>query len=154
MTRTYDDIEAVSRLLEEKEKDLELTVQIGKELLQQNNRLEGRVTELEHDLKECNENLAQMQHDLHQKSDLIAILTSDAEDRSEGSEWANLSISQLNAKVTFSLSFQTLPRRASRSTTTCCRSASTRWRMRTRRSNRRRRRSPRSLTSARSTRSG
>ena len=87
MTRTYDDIEAVSRLLEEKEKDLELTVQIGKELLQQNNRLEGRVAELEHDLKECNENIAQMQHDLHQKNDLIAILTSDAEDRSEGSEY-------------------------------------------------------------------
>lgn len=87
MTRTYDDIEAVSRLLEEKEKDLELTVQIGKELLQQNNRLEGRVADLENDLKECNENLAQMQHDLHQKNDLIAILTNDAEDRSEGSEY-------------------------------------------------------------------
>lgn len=86
MTRTYDDIEAVSRLLEEKEKDLELTVQIGKELLQQNNKLESRVQDLETELRECNESLAQMAHELHQKNDVIAILTNDVEDHSEGSE--------------------------------------------------------------------
>lgn len=84
MTRTYDDIEAVTRLLEEKEKDLELTVQIGKELLTQNNRLEHRVSELESDFKSATENLAQLSHELHQKNELIGILTNDVDD--SGSE--------------------------------------------------------------------
>lgn len=83
MTRAYDDIEAVTRLLEEKEKDLELTVQIGKELLTQNNRLENRITELEAELKTSNEDRAQLLHDLHQKNELIAILTNDADDGGE-----------------------------------------------------------------------
>lgn len=84
MTRAYDDIEAVTRLLEEKEKDLELTVQIGKELLAQNNRLESRVTELTGELKTANENLAQLSHDLYQKNELVSILTNDYDD--SGSE--------------------------------------------------------------------
>ncbi|XP_055390595.1 trafficking kinesin-binding protein milt isoform X2 [Condylostylus longicornis] len=83
MTRTYDDIEAVTRLLEEKEKDLELTVQIGKELLTQNNRLESRIIELEHELKSCNDDRAQLVHDLHQKNELILVLTNDIDDGSE-----------------------------------------------------------------------
>ncbi|XP_058125382.1 trafficking kinesin-binding protein milt isoform X1 [Anopheles coustani] len=83
MTRAYDDIDAVTRLLEEKEKDLELTVQIGKELLTQNTHLENRVAELEQELKGTNENLAQLSHELHQKNELIGILTNDADDTSE-----------------------------------------------------------------------
>uniref|UniRef100_A0A182NT62 Trafficking kinesin-binding protein milt n=1 Tax=Anopheles dirus TaxID=7168 RepID=A0A182NT62_9DIPT len=83
MTRAYDDIDAVTRLLEEKEKDLELTVQIGKELLAQNTHLENRVAELEQELKTSNENRAQLSHELHQKIELIGILTNDADDTSE-----------------------------------------------------------------------
>lgn len=83
MTRTYDDPEAIARLLEEKEKDLELTVQIGKELLAQNSQLEGRITDLEAELKAATENINQLQHDLHQKNELIGVLTNDLEDRSE-----------------------------------------------------------------------
>ncbi|XP_049276810.1 trafficking kinesin-binding protein milt isoform X1 [Anopheles funestus] len=83
MTRAYDDIDAVTRLLEEKEKDLELTVQIGKELLAQNTHLENRVAELEQELKTTNENRAQLSHELHQKIELIGILTNDADDTSE-----------------------------------------------------------------------
>lgn len=85
MTRAYDDIEAVTRLLEEKEKDLELTVQIGKELLAQNTRLENRVVELEGDVKTANENLAQLSYELHTKSTLLAALTND-EDASASEE--------------------------------------------------------------------
>lgn len=88
MTRAYDDIEAVTRLLEEKEKDLELTVQIGKELLTQNTRLENRVAELESDVKTANENLAQLSYDLHTKSSLLAALTNDDDVSSEASECA------------------------------------------------------------------
>ncbi|XP_022234743.2 trafficking kinesin-binding protein milt isoform X2 [Drosophila obscura] len=80
MTRAYDDIEAVTRLLEEKEKDLELTVQIGKELLTQNNALEARVTDLEVDLKSSNDDRAQLLHELHKKNELISVLTNDADD--------------------------------------------------------------------------
>lgn len=87
MTRTYDDIEAVTRLLEEKEKDLELTVQIGKELLTQNNRLENRVAELEGEVKVANENLAQLTYEVHTKSALLAALTNDEEGGSESSEY-------------------------------------------------------------------
>ncbi|XP_011199813.2 trafficking kinesin-binding protein milt isoform X3 [Bactrocera dorsalis] len=83
MTRAYDDIEAVTRLLEEKEKDLELTVQIGKELLTQNNALESRITELEADLKSSNEDRAQLVHELHKKNELIAVLTNDSDEGSE-----------------------------------------------------------------------
>lgn len=80
MTRAYDDIEAVTRLLEEKEKDLELTVQIGKELLTQNNGLEARVSDLETDLKSANDDRAQLLHELHKKNELIAVLTNDADE--------------------------------------------------------------------------
>ncbi|XP_016963641.1 trafficking kinesin-binding protein milt isoform X2 [Drosophila biarmipes] len=80
MTRAYDDIEAVTRLLEEKEKDLELTVQIGKELLTQNNALEARVADLETDLKASNDDRAQLVHELHKKNELISVLTNDADD--------------------------------------------------------------------------
>ncbi|XP_037811868.1 trafficking kinesin-binding protein milt isoform X1 [Lucilia sericata] len=83
MTRAYDDIEAVTRLLEEKEKDLELTVQIGKELLTQNNLLENRLAELEADLKSANEDRAQLVHELHKKNELISVLTNDGEDTSD-----------------------------------------------------------------------
>lgn len=87
MTRAYDDIEAVTRLLEEKEKDLELTVQIGKELLTQNNKLEGRINELEAELKESNEDRAQLVHELHKKNELINVLTSDSDNISEAGKF-------------------------------------------------------------------
>ncbi|XP_023163030.2 trafficking kinesin-binding protein milt isoform X2 [Drosophila hydei] len=83
MTRAYDDIEAVTRLLEEKEKDLELTVQIGKELLTQNNALEARVSDLETDLKSSNDDRAQLLHELHKKNELISVLTNDADDATD-----------------------------------------------------------------------
>ncbi|XP_055549600.1 trafficking kinesin-binding protein milt isoform X3 [Wyeomyia smithii] len=103
MTRAYDDIDAVTRLLEEKEKDLELTVQIGKELLTQNTALENRVAELEQELKSTNENLAQLAHELHQKNELIGILTNDADDSSENvtpttSKSVNLELLQRKVK--------------------------------------------------------
>lgn len=87
MTRTFDDPEAISRLLEEKEKDLELTVQIGKELLAQNNQLESRVAELEAELSKTSENLNQLTHDLQQKNELINVLTNDLDDGSETSKY-------------------------------------------------------------------
>lgn len=79
MTRTYDDIEAVTRLLEEKEKDLELTAHIGKDLLTENTRLKKQVEELENDVKLANENCIQLKYELSTKSHLLAALTNDDE---------------------------------------------------------------------------
>lgn len=83
MTTCYDDIEAVTRLLQEKEKDLELTVLIGKELLSQNTQLEQKILELEKELRNANENIAQLNHELNQKTELINILTDNEEALSE-----------------------------------------------------------------------
>ncbi|VVC94388.1 unnamed protein product [Leptidea sinapis] len=80
MTKTYNDIEAVTRLLEEKEKDLELTARIGKELLAANGRLEARVTALEADLRGARDHITQLKHELSTKSDLLQVLTNDTED--------------------------------------------------------------------------
>lgn len=80
MTKTYDDIEAVTRLLEEKEKDLELTARIGKELLATNNKLENTVASLETDLKAAHEKITQFSHEIQKKTQLIQILTNDVDE--------------------------------------------------------------------------
>lgn len=77
MTRAYDDIEAVTRLLEEKEKDLELTAHIGKDLLTENTRLKKHIEELENDIKLANENCQQLKYELNTKCNLLAALTND-----------------------------------------------------------------------------
>ncbi|RZC36501.1 trafficking kinesin-binding protein milt, partial [Asbolus verrucosus] len=80
MTKTYDDIEAVTRLLEEKEKDLELTARIGKELLQTNSKLENTIASLEIDLKTALEKITQLSHEVQKKTELIQILTNDMDE--------------------------------------------------------------------------
>ncbi|XP_061712157.1 trafficking kinesin-binding protein milt-like isoform X3 [Cydia pomonella] len=86
MTKTYNDIEAVTRLLEEKEKDLELTARIGKELLATNGVLEARVNSLEGELRSARDHITQLRHDLTAKTDLLQILTNDTEEGSTPSE--------------------------------------------------------------------
>ncbi|XP_026329990.1 trafficking kinesin-binding protein milt isoform X3 [Hyposmocoma kahamanoa] len=80
MTKTYNDVEAVTRLLEEKEKDLELTARIGKELLAANGHLEARVTSLEGELRSARDHITQLRHDLSAKTDLLQVLTNDTEE--------------------------------------------------------------------------
>ncbi|XP_053623749.1 trafficking kinesin-binding protein milt isoform X2 [Plodia interpunctella] len=86
MTKTYNDIEAVTRLLEEKEKDLELTARIGKELLTANGRLEARVTALEGELRSARDHITQLRHDLNAKTDLLQVLTNDTEEGTSPTE--------------------------------------------------------------------
>ncbi|KAJ2952839.1 hypothetical protein O0L34_g7205 [Tuta absoluta] len=80
MTKTYNDIEAVTRLLEEKEKDLELTARIGKQLLATNARLEASVNSLEGELRSARDQITQLRHDLSAKTELLQVLTNDTED--------------------------------------------------------------------------
>ena len=78
MTKTYSDIEAVTRLLQEKENDLELAAKIGQELLERNRRLEERVNGLEQQLSSSTEFITQLRHDLTVKTDLLHVYTNDA----------------------------------------------------------------------------
>ena len=82
MTRTYHDIEAVTRLLEEKEKDLELAAKIGQELLQRNKESDEKINKLENDYSSATELITQLRHELQVKTDLLHVYTSDLEDAS------------------------------------------------------------------------
>ncbi|XP_055302856.1 trafficking kinesin-binding protein milt isoform X2 [Sitodiplosis mosellana] len=96
MTRVYDDIEAVTRLLEEKEKDLELTAHIGKDLLAENTRLKKQVEELENDVKVANENCIQLKYELTTKCNLLAALTNDDDAIVNEEEYTPMSLTSVN----------------------------------------------------------
>lgn len=59
---------------------MELTARIGKELLNQNHKLEGTVQTLETDLKNANDKLTQLSHEIFKKTELIQILTNDMDE--------------------------------------------------------------------------
>ena len=64
----------------QKEKDLELTARIGKELLTHNQKLESTVNALEAELKAANEKITQLSHESSKKTELIQILTNDVDE--------------------------------------------------------------------------
>ncbi|XP_025404778.1 trafficking kinesin-binding protein milt isoform X2 [Sipha flava] len=107
MTKTYNDIEAVTQLLAEKEKDLELTARIGKELLTGNQTLEARIGLLETELKTVNERYTQASYELQKKNDLIKILSNDADDTGyeanddevENEKYYGVSVSYLQSRL-------------------------------------------------------
>ncbi|XP_069943670.1 trafficking kinesin-binding protein 1-like isoform X4 [Cherax quadricarinatus] len=82
MTKTYNDIDAVTRLLQEKEKDLELAAKIGQQLLERNKTLEERNALLDAELSSASDKITQLKHDLQMKTDLLQIYTNDVDDTS------------------------------------------------------------------------
>lgn len=70
-------IQSLTKQLEEKDRDILLSAQIGKELLDKNSKLEDRIYELQSELRASNENVEQLSYQLNQKNDLINILTND-----------------------------------------------------------------------------
>lgn len=64
----------------QKEKDLELTARIGKELLVTNNKLENTVSSLETDLRAAHEKITQLSHEMQKKTELIQILSNDMDE--------------------------------------------------------------------------
>uniref|UniRef100_A0A5S6QDY3 HAP1 N-terminal domain-containing protein n=1 Tax=Trichuris muris TaxID=70415 RepID=A0A5S6QDY3_TRIMR len=82
MTRTYNDAEAVSRLLLDREKDLELAAKIGKTLLERNHELQQTNEMLEEQLNNANDQVTQLKHDLQQKVNLLQMVTDEEYDRS------------------------------------------------------------------------
>ncbi|XP_061572344.1 trafficking kinesin-binding protein 1 isoform X2 [Cololabis saira] len=83
MTKTYSDIDAVTRLLEEKERDLELAARIGQSLLKKNKALSERNERLEEQVEHIREEVSQLRHDLSMKDELLQFYTHAAEE-SEG----------------------------------------------------------------------
>ncbi|XP_055040005.1 trafficking kinesin-binding protein 1 isoform X2 [Misgurnus anguillicaudatus] len=71
ITKTYRDIEAVTHLLEEKERDLELAARIGQSLLKQNKDLTQRNKLLDEQLDIAKEEIAQLRHELSMRDDLL-----------------------------------------------------------------------------------
>ncbi|XP_076001623.1 trafficking kinesin-binding protein 1, partial [Genypterus blacodes] len=71
ITKTYHDIKAVTHLLEEKERDLELAARIGQSLLKQNHELKARNELLDEHLVIAKEEIAQLRHELSMRDDLL-----------------------------------------------------------------------------------
>ncbi|XP_072268381.1 trafficking kinesin-binding protein 1 isoform X3 [Pyxicephalus adspersus] len=80
MTKTYNDIDAVTRLLEEKERDLELAARIGQSLLKKNKTLTERNEYLEEQVEHIREEVSQLRHELSMKDELLQFYTSAAEE--------------------------------------------------------------------------
>ncbi|XP_034560237.1 trafficking kinesin-binding protein 1-like isoform X1 [Notolabrus celidotus] len=80
MTKTYNDIDAVTRLLEEKERDLELAARIGQSLLKKNRNLTEQNDYLEERVGQITEEVAQLHHELNLKDELLQFYTNAAEE--------------------------------------------------------------------------
>ncbi|OCT74247.1 trafficking kinesin-binding protein 1 isoform X2 [Xenopus laevis] len=80
MTKTYSDIDAVTRLLEEKERDLELAARIGQSLLKKNKALTERNEYLEEQVEHIKEEVSQLRHELSMKDELLQFYTSTADE--------------------------------------------------------------------------
>uniref|UniRef100_A0A8B9JT28 Trafficking protein, kinesin binding 1a n=1 Tax=Astyanax mexicanus TaxID=7994 RepID=A0A8B9JT28_ASTMX len=83
MTKTYNDIDAVTRLLEEKERDLELAARIGQSLLKRNRVLTEQNEYLEEQVGTIREEVAQLHHELNLKDELLQFYTNAAEESEE-----------------------------------------------------------------------
>ncbi|XP_056891610.1 trafficking kinesin-binding protein 1-like isoform X1 [Takifugu flavidus] len=79
VTKTYHDIKAVTHLLEEKERDLELAARIGQSLLKQNQELTTRNEMLDEQLETSKEEIAQLRHELSMRDDLLQFYASTEE---------------------------------------------------------------------------
>ncbi|KAM8795332.1 huntingtin-associated protein 1 [Eudromia elegans] len=85
ITKTYHDIDAVTNLLEEKERDLELAARIGQSLLKQNRSLTERNELLEEQLELAKEEIAQLRHEVSMRDDLLHFYTTSTEESEPGS---------------------------------------------------------------------
>nr|XP_054602027.1 trafficking kinesin-binding protein 1 isoform X1 [Nothobranchius furzeri]XP_054602030.1 trafficking kinesin-binding protein 1 isoform X1 [Nothobranchius furzeri] len=85
MTKTYNDIDAVTRLLEEKERDLELAAKIGQSLLKKNRTLTEQNEYLEEQVGQITEEVAQLHHELNLKDELLQFYTNATEDSEDES---------------------------------------------------------------------
>ncbi|CAH8467705.1 unnamed protein product [Schistosoma curassoni] len=79
MAQTYEDLDAITQLLEEKQTDLELAAKIGKNLLAKNHDLQSRLLETEKNLNARDEVISQLNHNLSVKDNLLRIFLRDSD---------------------------------------------------------------------------
>ncbi|XP_038573450.1 trafficking kinesin-binding protein 2 isoform X3 [Micropterus salmoides] len=80
MTKTYNEMEVVTHLLAERDRDLELAARIGQSLLQRNHLLQERNEALEEQLTQALDQVHQLQHELSKKDELLRIVASVSEE--------------------------------------------------------------------------
>ncbi|XP_023683641.2 trafficking kinesin-binding protein 2-like isoform X3 [Paramormyrops kingsleyae] len=80
MTKTYNDIDMVTHLLAERDRDLELAARIGQSLLQRNHVLQERNEAVEEQLAQALDQIQQLQHELGKKDELLRIVASASEE--------------------------------------------------------------------------
>uniref|UniRef100_A0A8C9V2Y5 Trafficking kinesin protein 2 n=1 Tax=Scleropages formosus TaxID=113540 RepID=A0A8C9V2Y5_SCLFO len=80
MARTYSDIDMMTHLLAERERDLELAARIGQSLLQRNHMLQQRSEALEDQLAQALDQVRQLQHELGKKDKLLRMVSSASEE--------------------------------------------------------------------------
>uniref|UniRef100_A0A8C5QA38 Huntingtin-associated protein 1 n=1 Tax=Leptobrachium leishanense TaxID=445787 RepID=A0A8C5QA38_9ANUR len=79
VTKTYRDIDAVTSLLEEKERDLELAARIGQSLLKQNQELIKTSDSLEEQLEAAKEEIFQLRHEISMRENLLHLYACNSE---------------------------------------------------------------------------
>uniref|UniRef100_A0A3P9LD73 Trafficking protein, kinesin binding 2 n=1 Tax=Oryzias latipes TaxID=8090 RepID=A0A3P9LD73_ORYLA len=80
MTKTYNDIDVVTHLLVERDRDLELAARIGQSLLQRNHLLQERNEALDEQLAQAVDQVHQLQHELSKKDELLRMVANASED--------------------------------------------------------------------------
>ncbi|XP_029924328.1 trafficking kinesin-binding protein 2 isoform X2 [Myripristis murdjan] len=80
MTKTYNDIEVVTQLLAERDRDLELAARIGQSLLQRSHVLQERNEAVEEQLAQALDQVHQLQHELSKKDELLRMVASASEE--------------------------------------------------------------------------
>lgn len=80
MTKTYNDIDVVTHLLAERDRDLELAARIGQSLLQRNHLLQERNEAIEEQLAQALDQVHQLQHELGKKDELLRMVASASEE--------------------------------------------------------------------------
>ncbi|KAM6178371.1 trafficking kinesin-binding protein 2 [Rhynchocyon petersi] len=100
MTKTYNDIDMVTHLLAERDRDLELAARIGQALLKRNHALLEQNEALEEQLGQAFDQVNQLQHELSKKEELLRIVSI----ASEESETDSSCSTPLRFNESFSLS--------------------------------------------------
>ncbi|XP_051915137.1 trafficking kinesin-binding protein 2 isoform X2 [Hippocampus zosterae] len=80
MSKTYNDIEVVTHLLAERDRDLELAARIGQSLLQRNHLLQERNEAVEEQLAQTLDQVHQLQHELSKKDELLRMVANASEE--------------------------------------------------------------------------
>uniref|UniRef100_A0A8C9R8C6 Trafficking kinesin protein 2 n=1 Tax=Scleropages formosus TaxID=113540 RepID=A0A8C9R8C6_SCLFO len=80
MTKSFNDIDVVTHLLTERDRDLELAARIGQSLLQRNHVLQERNDAVEEQLAQALDQVHQLQHELGKKDELLRMVASASEE--------------------------------------------------------------------------